>query len=360
MRICFVVSSLDVNDGNGRFAHGLINSLRDLGIDITTVTIKKTKISFFGFKFFLNSLLVAKAAMAEKADVVHALDAWPRGIVAYLANLLTGIPFGMTIYATYGVEPLTRFPHSILLKSAYKKSVLNAAISHITAKKITDKYPKADIKVINQGIKFSDYQSPIKHKRVTENPYILTVAYMKARKGYETAIPVFARLKKDFPELKYVIRAPLSNESYHSKIQKLIEELGIGQDIIWLPRLEENELIDVYKHAKIFFLPSVSSHPLIFEGFGSVYVEAEACGIPVVTSRGGGQEDAMIDGKTGFLVDEGSIEQGYQAIKKLLENKNLYSEFSENAKKFAQSMDWQYKAKEYYDYYQNELKSPLA
>jgi len=261
----------------------------------------------------------------------------------------------MTIYATYGVLPLTKSFKSFLLKAAYKKSILNAAISQITAEKIKNLMPKADIKVINQGIDFKKYQGHIVNQKIVSNPYILSVAYMKPRKGYHYAIPAFAEIKKIFPELKYVIRAAESDGKYFERIKNMASDLGVDKDIIWLPRLEESELVDVYKNAEVFFLPSVSSDPVYFEGFGSIYLEAQACGVPVVTSKGGGQEDAIVDGKTGFLIEEGNIDEAVEALKKIITNKSLRKEFSKNAIEFARLMSWNFKVEEYLNYYHNAI-----
>jgi len=365
MKICFIASNLNLDNGDGRFASSMIKAFQELGIE-TLVFVDRNERELLGAKamlykggvfkkFIIGPILIAKALRGEKIDVIHAFDAWPKGIIAYFSHLLAGVPFGMTIYATYGVLPLTKSFKSFLLKAAYKKSILNAAISQITAEKIKNLMPKADIKVINQGIDFKKYQGHIVNQKIVSNPYILSVAYMKPRKGYHYAIPAFAEIKKIFPELKYVIRAAESDGKYFERIKNMASDLGVDKDIIWLPRLEESELVDVYKNAEVFFLPSVSSDPVYFEGFGSIYLEAQACGVPVVTSKGGGQEDAIVDGKTGFLIEEGNIDEAVEALKKIITNKSLRKEFSKNAIEFARLMSWNFKVEEYLNYYHNAI-----
>lgn len=365
MKICFIASNLDETNGNGRFVYSTVKTFQQLGAQ-TIILIERGENEVLGAKailhkkglfkkFIINPLKISWALRNTKTEIIHAFDAWPWGIWAYLTSLITGIPFGMTIYATYGVVPLTRPLQSLILRSAYRASRLNAAISNITAQKIKNFMPEANIKVINQGIDFDRYQASVRNNRIIEHPYILTVAYMKRRKGYDVALKTFAGLKHKFPELKYMIRASGTNNSYGKAILELAITLGISDDIIWLPKLSEEELIDIYKQAEIFFLPSISSHSFYFEGFGSVYLEAQACGIPVVTSRGGGQEDAIVNGKTGLLIEEGNHEQAIEALSLLLTDRKMHSEFSANAKEFARKMNWLDKTKEYFNFY-NELK----
>lgn len=362
MKICFIAHNLDISNGDGRFAYSMIEALqRDFGVE-TAVFIERGQKELLGAKallhskgvirkFILNPIIIARAIKNRKIDVIHAFDAWPRGVWAFFTHLLANIPFGMTIYATYGTMPLTKLFKGFLLRSAYKKSALNAAISQITAERIKSLAPKAEIKVINQGIDFEKYQGQVMHRRVTPNPYILTVAYMKPRKGYHYAIPAFAEIKKIFPELKYVIRAAESDGGYFAKIKNMASDLGVDKDIVWLSRLEESELIDVYKNAEVFFFPTLYSDPFYFEGFAATPLEAQACGIPVIKTRMSSRRigEEILDNKTGFLFEEGNIGEAAAALKKLLENKQLRDEFSKNALEFAESLDWPVKVKEYMD-----------
>lgn len=357
MKLCFVASNLDESNGNGRFTYSLIRALRREGHE-TLILIERGQEERMGAqavlfshgkfaKFVLNPIIIAWLARKNHAQMIHAFDAWPWGVWAYLANVLSGVPFGMTMYATYGVYPLTRKFQGPLLRAAYRASTLNAAISHETARRIRERVPEVAIAVINQGIECESYQGPVLHERVTAHPYILTVAYMKRRKGYDVAIRVFAKLVARFPDLRYVIRAPGEHTEYSDRIRRLADELDISKHIIWLPKLDESALADVFRNSLVFFLPSISSDPVYFEGFGSVYLEAQACGVPVVTSSGGGQEDALIDGTTGFLIPEGDVEAGAERLSMILGDPERRKEMSSAARDFARSLDWSIIAKEY-------------
>ncbi len=365
MKICFISQTLNIANGRGRFAFSMIETMKKKFKVEPIVLVARGEKEILGAKavlhsrgclkkFILNPMLIA--FYARKADIIHGFDGWPWGIYTYLASRLNRKPFTMTLYGTYAVVPLYRRWQKILMKAAYNASSFSAAISHYTAKQIKKAYPAARVRVINQGIKFVNYQQPIAHQRITPNPYILTVAALKFRKGYHIALPAFAKLKKDFPQLKYVILASYDSGSYYQRIKKVITDYNLEKDIIWLTRVKEPELIDLYKQADLFILSSVSSlSSHSFEGFGSINLEAQACGCPVVASRGGGQEDALVDKETGFLVKEKNVDSVYRAAKKILSNKELRQQMSIRAKKFAQSMDWTNNLKDYYKKYQEIL-----
>ncbi|MDP2910023.1 MAG: glycosyltransferase family 4 protein [bacterium] len=362
MKICFVSDTVDYSWGGGRFAYSMIKTLKDnFGIQSIILIyrgekklLKEAKPILFRHsiigRFIINPLIIAW--YSRNADLIHAFDGWPLTVEVYLATRLNGKRYSNSLYATYAVAPLYRKSQRSLMKLAYDHCSLNSPISHLTEERLKEAYPKIKTEVINQGIDFAAYQKP-ETRLLVEGNYILTVAAMKKRKGYHFAIPVFAKLKEKYPDLKFVIVARKVNDNYSREINKLIKDFNLTENIVRLENLSEDELINLYKYAKVFFLPSVSSYSRdYFEGFGSVYLEAQSCGTPVVVSKGGGQEDALIDGKTGFSIEEGDINGYVRALLKFLDNETSRRQMSEAAKKFAQSMDWKENLKKYYERFQ--------
>jgi len=82
-----------------------------------------------------------------------------------------------------------------------------------------------------------------------------------------------------------------------ARLQALARELGIAQRVRFLGAVPDRELPDLYRAADAFAMPSTG------EGFGIVFLEAAACGVPVVAGNGDGARDALRDGRVGRLVD---------------------------------------------------------
>jgi rhamnosyl/mannosyltransferase len=109
-------------------------------------------------------------------------------------------------------------------------------------------------------------------------------------------------------------------------LKNLVEKLGIQNKVFFLPHLEETQLINFYQVAKIFVLPSIFRS----EAFGIVLIEAMACETPIIsTELGTGTSWVNVDGKTGFVVSPRDSSVLTQAIKNILENKNLAQEFGQ-------------------------------
>ncbi|HLD34827.1 MAG TPA: glycosyltransferase family 4 protein, partial [Patescibacteria group bacterium] len=108
---------------------------------------------------------------------------------------------------------------------------------------------------------------------------------------------------------------------------------------------------------ELFFLMSqAGGHDI--EGFGLVFLEAAASGLPTIGSKDCGAEDAILDGKNGFLVDAKDIGGFSDAIKKILGDANLKKKMSEESRKFAGASGWDRRTEEYVQIYQTLLKPP--
>lgn len=369
MKVCFVTESIDPKNGSGRFAHSMVSRLQsDFGIEPVVLTTRTDSASFLNVKpilfpasYFaticLNPFIIAW--YSRGTDLVHAFDGWPCMVATYLASLLSRLPFTDSLYGTYAVGPLHTFKQRYFMRAAYLKSSLNAAISHETKKRIVEGYEKTHIEVINQGISYEIYKEPRSSILPEGTSYILSVATIKRRKGYHIAIPAFAKVHAIHPDLKYVIVAKKDEENaYYRQVLSLIKQYALETSIIWLENVNEEDLIALYQHALVLFIPSISSeNRSYFEGFGSVYLEAASCGLPSITSKGGGQEDAVLDGVTGFLIAEGDVEDAASKIKDLIQNEEKRRLFSENAVRFAKNMDWAVVLKPYVDRFKTLLKT---
>jgi phosphatidyl-myo-inositol dimannoside synthase len=78
------------------------------------------------------------------------------------------------------------------------------------------------------------------------------------------------------------------------------------------PNLPESEKVAHYNLADLYVMPSSG------EGFGIVYLEAAACGVPIIGSRTDGSQEALCDGEIGQLVDPLNLEEVYEAVERML------------------------------------------
>jgi glycosyltransferase involved in cell wall biosynthesis len=353
MKICFLINDMNPKAGWGRYANDLISAVRGAGHEV--VILKAEDDGFDGLpvlrgNLFLLSLKVRK--YLAHCDIIHALDGYPYGIIATLANLGLNKKLVITIQGTYSVAPLYNFVTGPMLKWAYKKADKIISISQYTKKEILEKIDLRDIEVINHGIDFEKFH---KLSEDSKEKFILGVGALKYRKGYHISIPAFAEAKKEFPDLKYKIVGSQKDAKYFDKLKDLVREYGIENDVEFLTGLSDESLSDLYRRAKIFVLTSVNENHH-FEGFGLVFLEAAAAGLPVIGTLNNGIEDAVKDNYNGILVPQNDIEKTAKAIADIIKNENLRKKMSLNSIAWAKNHDWEKVVVKYIKAYTGENK----
>ena len=119
------------------------------------------------------------------------------------------------------------------------------------------------------------------------------------------------------------------------KLIQLVKEKNLSNQIIFLGYLDDIKLQYYYALCDIFLLTSKTSKTL--EGFGIVYLEANLHEKPVIAASVGGVTDAVIDGETGFLIEENNIKELKEKILLLMNNKELRIQLGKQGKQRVES-----------------------
>jgi phosphatidylinositol alpha-1,6-mannosyltransferase len=141
------------------------------------------------------------------------------------------------------------------------------------------------------------------------------------------------------PDAQLVITGRQDDPAYRSRIEAQIARLGLASAVHLPGVVPEDTLIGWYQHADVFALPSLNVGDR-FEGFGLVVLEAGACGLPVVGTRGSGVEEAVIEGETGLLVPQDDAPALAAAITRLLDDPALRARMGETGRQHARQQDW--------------------
>ncbi len=371
MKICFLTNTLNIGSGWGRYSWEVVSRMaKQPDIEVIVLTEEKSgsllekvilqhslKNLFF---VFLNALKARK--YIKQAEVIHCLDAYPYGIIAALANLGLNKKLILSVVGSYSIAPLeqenkqfslAQFYRKIrgnLLGWAYQKAEAVLSISSFTEKEVLKRVRLKNSQVVHLGIDFDKFQiSNYIDKDKTEK-IILSVGGLKRRKGYHISIPAIAKVKEKYPHLKYYIVGDQDNQNYFRELKNIVKENHLADKVIFLEKISDQELIKLYRQADLFLLTSVNvGHH--FEGFGLVFLEAGACGKPVVGTNNCGIEDAIRDGFNGFLVPQNDIEKTAQAVLKILDSPSLAQQLGKNGRELAQEMSWQKTINQYLKIY---------
>ena len=149
---------------------------------------------------------------------------------------------------------------------------------------------------------------------LTEGRWLLSVARLARHKGIDTALQALARLRDQYPDLRYAVVG--SGEELDA-LEALAAQLGVGDRVRFLTDVPDRDLPAIYNCAEVYLGVSRLMEQRV-EGFGISIAEASACGLPVVAGRSGGIPEAVRDGETGLLVDAESADAVCDALRLLL------------------------------------------
>lgn len=167
---------------------------------------------------------------------------------------------------------------------------------------------------------FSPHPAPAERR---DDMRLLFVGSIAANKGVLTVFEAFARLAPAHPELSLVI-AGTGDQELIERIREDALRAGVADRIELLGFVEHNDLPAVYRSADLLAAPSQYEG-----GLGMVYLEAMACGVPVIATAAGGAAEAVVHGETGLLLRAGDIDETTAAIQTLLSDPRLRSRMGE-------------------------------
>ena len=207
-------------------------------------------------------------------------------------------------------------PFGLLKKLLLKQCDKIICVSNFTREQVVNMH-HADISrcsVLNNALDpflrlpqvFIKPQHLLKKYNISEtDPVIFSLTRLASTeqyKGYEQVIKVVSRLKTKFPQIKYLLSGEYDARE-KSRLDRLILANNVAGQVILTGFIQEDELSDHFLLADVFVLPSKK------EGFGIVFIEAMACGLPVICGNADGSIDAIRNGELGTAVDVNSLDE---------------------------------------------------
>ncbi|MCP4603764.1 MAG: glycosyltransferase family 4 protein [Proteobacteria bacterium] len=234
-----------------------------------------------------------------------------------------------------------------LSRAARKKVLMGAsgvfAVSRYTAGLVQNLgVPPHKVHVVPNGVDLNFFyprnienakeRLGLKNKRV-----ILTAGRMIKRKGIDTVIKAFKQIEAGYPNLVYIV---VGDGAYRSELENLAGSLADRGRIIFTGRINREDLADYYSLADLFVMPSREEARGCVEGFGLVFLEANACGVPVIGGLSGGIPDAVEHDVNGLLVRPTDELALASAIKELLGNDKKRLQLGRQGRERAKRFTW--------------------
>jgi colanic acid/amylovoran biosynthesis glycosyltransferase len=224
----------------------------------------------------------------------------------------------------------------------------------LKAKIIKLGFPEERIKTIPIGVDLIDFNlSEKKFKR--DGRKLLTVARLVEKKGIYYGIMAFLKLQKKNKKLEYHI---VGDGVLYEKLKELIEELGLEDCVFLHGAKDKDEILQLYREADVFVLPSITASDGNTEGQGLVLQEAQLMELPVVSTFHNGIHNGIVENETGFLVAERDINALSEKIGILLKNEQLRTEMGKKGRDLVlEKFDNQKLVNELSKYYQKLIAS---
>ncbi len=354
-----------------------LDELRDLYPNLPIYGLPVTQQASFaslrGTLHLMQSYQMIRQLPLPPVDLVHSLEAYPTGLVGSWLARNMHVPHILTANGTYGVVWFgvrsTKLFGRFALDRRFYRRVLKQAnlicpISTGTAEQMRRVFgPELASVRIHTILPGNDFTRTVPaslalERSLPEIPTFLTVGEVKSRKGHAVSIAAFARVKQHYPQARYWIVGRYQPASpYFIQLQQLIAEHGIT-DVTFLGDVTDRELRRCYQEASVFVL-TPQQEGFHFEGFGLVYLEAGAYGLPVVGTRSGGVSDAVREGETGFLCEESDISGIASAMQRLIGDPDLARQMGMANRRWAETLTWARFAQEQVQAYQDVLKDHL-
>ncbi len=208
-------------------------------------------------------------------------------------------------------------------------------------------YKKNNVKVINPGCNYpitiheksKDYANQVYEDSF---PRLITISRLDRRKSHRNILMTIKNLLPKFPKLKYV---SVGDGDEKTNLENLIKELELTKVVKLIYESSEQDKLGLLEKSDLFVMPSVVYKKSV-EGFGITFIEAASYGKPSIGGVYGGEADAIIDGKTGYLCDGNDLNSIYETVIKTFNNNN-YKKLGSNALEFSNNFKWNKIVKKY-------------
>ncbi len=176
--------------------------------------------------------------------------------------------------------------------------------------------------------------------RENKRPFtLLTLGRLVPRKGIDIVLRTLPRLLAVCPNLRYLVAG---NGPDQTRLEQLAMNLNVAHAVEFLGRIPEDKLPKLYQTADVFVMPAREiAEAGSVEGFGIVYLEASASGLPVVAGHSGGAVEAVRPSKTGLLVDPTDEAELANVLLRLLQDEPWRHQLGQNGRHWVETeMNW--------------------
>ena len=284
-----------------------------------------------------NYRRLVKHVKAGEIDVLLCGKGLFEGLLGYHLKKKTGTPY---IVFTYAMEIAT-WAQRPGVRQKLVKALTNADrvayINDVTKQQLLDLGVRTEqLLKLQPGVDdrhFNAVSEPLVDATLRQlgvsQPYVLSVGRLIERKGFDTLIEAFAKLDQTrFGDYQLIV---VGDGPEREALEKAADEHFISTSVKFLSDVPDKQLPALYAGATVFAM-TPRELPDDLEGFGIVYLEAAAHGVPAIATKTGGAQEAVIHGETGLVVEPDDVGATAKALEQLLSDETQRTNLGEQAK----------------------------
>ena len=292
--------------------------------------------AFHSLPFLIKNLYRAKAVMnrvqygvpywspiikRNKVSLIHSHFVWT-GLSAIHLKYAARVPFLVTLYGEDEIkQTVLPLPKLEEYRQVFNEAELVLSVSGFMADRaLSIGADKRKLRIWHPGIRLPERTKATSHKTTKEQYRILTVARLVSVKGLKYLISALPEIRREFKHTELFLVGAGPEEQV---LRELCRELQVDGAVHFLGALPHAEVLPLYATADVFVLPSIIEDSGNVENLPTVLLEAQAYGIPVVSTSVGGIPETMVDSVTGKLVGPRNPEQLAKAIMEILGTADL-------------------------------------
>ena len=277
----------------------------------------------------LYALVAAAVQVAREwdPDLIYMPTSYPLANVLRALRAKVVITFhGGEIRRYTKASPVSTVHRKLLLRSCASSDLILANSTYTANLLQRHGVDRSKLCITGCGADWARFNSPPdvakarKDLGLSGKKVILTLGHLAERKGFDMVLKCLPTIRQKHSDVLYVIAGVGPMEP---RLRAMVDELGLRDCVHFAGAVTDHEAVQYMSACDVFAMPNRETRDGSVEGFGIVFLEANACGKPVIAGRSGGAPDAVVDGVTGFLVDPYDFEQVGQAITKLLDDSSL-------------------------------------
>lgn len=285
---------------------------------------------------------------AKHIQQIHCAKVLPEGLLAWCLHRALHIPY--ILYA-HGEEIL--FSSRSRLYAWLLPKIYNGAAGVIANSRNTEELlvkigvKPIHIHVIHPGVDIQRFflkgnpeQAGLVRKQyhLETAAVLLTVGRLQKRKGHDMVIRALPGIMQKFPNVRYII---VGEGEERDHLERLAEEKGVTGKVVFAGNISDKDLPGFYAMCDVFVMPNREIAGDI-EGFGMVFLEANAAGKPVIGGESGGTSESIRNGETGFRINGEDLDELTERILHLLASPEMATQLGREGQRWVcRELSWE-------------------